>query len=206
VILLGGRAWGVGEADYDRRIVWVEPVDEPGRSTWSSSGGTLSMQVCHAIRDTLVDPGPVAGALTRRGAAKLAELRAEFAWVREGRTSLIRDERRERTRWWTFAGGRANAAVSAGLHAAGLRTTSADDLSIGLERATHQSLQAAAGELDSASLAPEVQPRRRDAVKFASCCPTHALETMIRARDRDEEGTRMVLDEPIESASEDGKG
>ncbi len=41
VILLGGRAWGAGDIDDDRRIVWVGPVDEPGRSRWASGGGVV---------------------------------------------------------------------------------------------------------------------------------------------------------------------
>ena len=40
-ILLGGRAWGVRDVDWNRRVVWVEPVDEPGKSRWSGAGRAL---------------------------------------------------------------------------------------------------------------------------------------------------------------------
>ena len=52
-ILLGGRAWGVRDVDWNRRVVWVEPVDEPGKSRWSGAGRALSWEVCQAIRAVL---------------------------------------------------------------------------------------------------------------------------------------------------------
>src|SRR4051812_19737845 len=52
-ILLGGRAWGVRDVDWNRKVVWVEPVDEPGRSRWAGSGGALSWNLCQAIRQVI---------------------------------------------------------------------------------------------------------------------------------------------------------
>ena len=65
-ILLGGRAWGVRDVDWNRRVVWVEPVDEPGRSRWAGSGAALSIEVCHAIRSVLCGDDRLAEHLTRR--------------------------------------------------------------------------------------------------------------------------------------------
>lgn len=48
MILLGGQSWGVGDVDWNRRVVWVGPTDDPGRSRWAGAGGALSIEVCHA--------------------------------------------------------------------------------------------------------------------------------------------------------------
>jgi ATP-dependent Lhr-like helicase len=80
-ILLGSRAWGVRDVDWTRRIVWVEPVDEPGRSRWTGSGAALSIEVCHAIRSALCGDERLSRHLTRRAATRLDEIRCEYAWV-----------------------------------------------------------------------------------------------------------------------------
>ena len=135
-ILLGGHAWGVRDVDWDRRLVWVEPADEPGRSRWNGGGAALSIDVCHAIRDVLVEPADLADATTARASAKLEELRGEHTWARASRTTLVRDDERNRSRWWTFGGGRANRAIAAALDAAAVPTMSVDDLGIGLRTRT----------------------------------------------------------------------
>lgn len=197
-ILLGGRAWGVRDVDWSRRIVWVEPVDEPGRSRWAGAGAALSLEVCHAIREVLGDPADIEGALSARARSKLAELRAdEYAWAKDGWTTLVRDTRRSRSRWWTFAGGRANAALAAQLDNAGLATISVDDLGIGLRSslalaALHQALVG----IDAGVSAP-VDRRRIDGVKFAACLPEDAVIEMLEARDRDPRAVSVAISEPV---------
>jgi len=201
-ILLGGRAWGVRDIDWNRRVVWVEPVDEPGRSRWSGGGAALSIEVCHAVRDVLDNPEPVAGALSQRGTAKLADTRSEHEWVRAGRTALVRDGRRDRARWWTFGGGRANQAIAAALDAAGVPTMSVDDLGIGLLTSPSLAdLMAAVSTIDAASAGAPIDRRRFNAVKFAACLPQEEVERMLAARDRDPEATASVFGEPVVSAS-----
>jgi len=129
VILLGGQAWGVGDVDWNRRVVWVEPTDEPGRSRWMGAGGALSTEVCHAIRRVLVKE-VVPDGTTRRAAGQLEVLRAAFWFAHEGRSTLERDHERRRSRWWTFAGGRANAELSDRCRAAGHTVAGVDDLGL----------------------------------------------------------------------------
>lgn len=201
-ILLGGRAWGVRDVDWSRRIVWVEPVDEPGRSRWAGAGAALSLEVCHAIREVLGDPADIEGALSARARSKLTELRAdEYAWAKDGRTTLVRDTRRSRSRWWTFAGGRANAALAAQLDNAGLATMSVDDLGIGLRFSPAlAALRQALGGIDAGVSAP-VDPRRIDGVKFAACLPEDAVIEMLEARDRDPRAVSVAVSEPVTFAS-----
>jgi ATP-dependent helicase Lhr and Lhr-like helicase len=196
-ILLGGRAWGVRDIDWNRRVVWVEPVDEPGRSRWVGSGAALSMEVCHAIRSVLVGDELLDAHVTQRGKAKLIELRAEHPWATDGRTSLIRDGARARSRWWTFAGARANKAVAAQLDEGGFPTMAVDDLAIGLRTiVSHEEFAAAIAAVD-ANAGPQVDRRRLDTVKFGSCIPDGALGDMLAQRDSDTVGVANLISEPL---------
>lgn len=200
-ILLGGRAWGVRDVDWNRRVVWVEPADEPGRSRWTGSGAALSVEVCHAIRSVLCGDERLEGHVTRRAVSKLEELRGEYDWVAEGRTTLVHETQRSRSRWWTFAGGRANAAVAAQLDASGIPTVAVDDLGIGIRtHVGHADLVDAIGRLDPEA-ERRVDRRRLDAVKFGSCVPDSMLEHMLTARDGDAGAVMEVKAEPVRTAS-----
>ena len=188
----------MGDVDWARRLVWVEPTDDPGTVRWSGSGVALSIEVCHAIRATLAAPSEVVERLTRRASARLAEIRAVHWWARPGETALVRDPTAERTRWWTFAGARANRSLAVGLAAAGIPVTSLDDLSVGLAGVVAQTkLPEVARSADPAACAPEVDPRRLDAVKFAACLPRAELVAMVQARDHDPTAVRRACAEPV---------
>jgi ATP-dependent Lhr-like helicase len=201
-ILLGGRAWGVRDVDWNRRVVWVEPVDEPGKSRWSGAGRALSWEVCQAIRAVLCGDDRLAPHLSSRANTKLAELQDEDDWVRPDGTTLFRDTTRSRSRWWTFGGARANRALAHALDTAGVATMAVDDLSIGLRGTTTlDAIRAITDATDPATLRMPVEPRRLDAIKFASCVPDAALRRMISERDADEAAVARVLGEPITLAS-----
>jgi ATP-dependent Lhr-like helicase len=201
-ILLGGRAWGVRDVDWNRRVVWVEPVEEPGRSRWAGSGTALSWNVCQAIRHVLCGDDRLDEHLTSRATAKLAEIREDYSWVNDGRTTLVRDSIRSRSRWWTFAGARANQAIAHRLDEAGVATIAVDDLAIGLRSVIPlEEIVDVAGATDAAITHPPVDPRRLDTIKFASCVPDEDLAQMLAARDADEAGVGAVIAEPITLAS-----
>jgi ATP-dependent Lhr-like helicase len=199
-LLLGGHAWGVRDVDWERRLVWVEPANEPGRSRWSGGGAALSIEVCHAIRDALAGPADLADAMTKRAAAKLEELRVEHYWIRAGRTTLVRDDERNRARWWTFGGARANRAIAGTLDAAGVPTMSVDDLGIGI-RTRPPASEIRGASWGATSFTPPTDPRRRTAVKFGSCLADVDIDRMLAARDRDAAGLEAILGEPLDTAS-----
>jgi ATP-dependent helicase Lhr and Lhr-like helicase len=200
-ILLGGRAWGVGEIDWNRRLVWVEPTEDPGASRWAGSGAALSIDVCHAIRATIAGSTPTNLSVTRRAGDKLRAIRDDHWWAHDGETVLVADKDRQRTRWWTFAGARANRSLAQALDGAAVPTLSHDDLSIGLRGVVSAAaVRAAIGALDPATAVAPIDPGRFDGVKFASCLPHRALEVMLRARDEDMPGLAVVMSEPVVAA------
>lgn len=195
VILLGGASWAVRDVDWERRVAWVEPSGEPGRSRWSGPGGALSAKVCRSIRAVLAS-ADVPGACTPRAAAKLSELREVHWFVGDGTTSVERLPEQSRTRWWTFAGGRANAELGRRLAAGGIQVISLDDT-----RLTLAGLHGAAGIMDVARSDDSrwtVDPRRLQAIKFHEAVPEAALVAMCRARDRDPTAVESLLAEPVD--------
>jgi hypothetical protein len=88
------------------------------------------------------------------------------------------------------------------LDGAGVATMAVDDLSIGLRSAAPvEAITAITDATDPATLRTPVEPRRLDAIKFASCVPDAALQRMISERDADEPAVTQVLREPIRLAS-----
>jgi len=129
-------------------------------------------------------------------------LREQCTWAVEGRTALVRDAKRAKSRWWTFAGARANAALACALDGAGIATTRVDDLGIGFRAPVAlDALVTAVGRLDPALRAP-VDRRRVAAVKFASCLPDAELMAMLQERDADERAVRTVVSEPVGLATD----
>lgn len=195
VILLGGQAWGVGDVDWARRVVWVEPSDDPGRSRWAGSGGALSIEVCHAIRRVLANDAIPEGS-TRRAADQLALLRETFFFVRDGSTSLERDPERQRSRWWTFAGARANAELAERCRAAGLPVAGVDDLGL-----TIPAIPPAERVLEAATAESrdwiDIDRRQFEAVKFHEAVPDNALLSLVRERGGNPSAVRASITEAL---------
>jgi ATP-dependent Lhr-like helicase len=193
-ILLAGSAWGVRAVDWTRRLVWVEPSEEPGRSRWNGSGGALSVELCHAIRSVLSDRIAPACA-TRRGSVQLASQQEQFWFARDGATSLQRSNGR-RTRWWTFAGGRGNAELARRLAARSVAVASFDDLGITLSGLHSRDQVRDAASAPAGGLA--VDERRLSAIKFYEAVPRERVHDMLSLRDSDADAVRAVLAEDLD--------
>ena len=114
----------------------------------------------------------------------------------------MHDAARPATRWWTFAGGKANAALAVGLDAAGIRTTSVDDLSIGVGRQLAVGDLAAAIETMKASLPQaRVDHRELEGLKFADCLPTDLAMEILARRRADPDAVYATLAEPLATRS-----
>ena len=80
ILLLAGRSWKTNHLDWNRRIAYVEPADEQGRSRWIGEGQFLSFRVCQAIRHILA-------AESKNGTVLVAtsdEKSARFVWNTRG--------------------------------------------------------------------------------------------------------------------------
>lgn len=199
ILLLGGRSWRVLQIDWNEAEAYVEPIDRPGRSLWPGSGPPLGYQVCEAMREVLTE-GPEQAALqerlTRRAGDALAGLAEQFSWLPREGTVLVQ-ETRSRTRWWTFAGLRANATLGDHMKAQGAPVIGRDNLGLNLDVAPQakrlqkaiQTARASEEDLLPLSLAAEAA----ETMKFHFCVPQELLLTCLRRRLADPRAVRAAL-------------
>jgi ATP-dependent Lhr-like helicase len=198
-VLLGGRVWHIISIDWDRRFAWVEPGDAGGRSRWLGDGRPLSAELCSSIRDILGGAGLPGVTVSRRASASLDEIREGFAWVRPGRTAVVKSE--GGVAWWTFAGLHANAALMGGLDSL-LGGSQPDNLAIKLDPEV-SSVAEVRGFVDSLGVEDLPTPRMAEQLasklKFADCLPADLALEIAAARIGDPRGLLRVRDEPIDS-------
>jgi ATP-dependent Lhr-like helicase len=196
-VLLAGRSWRVTHVDWRKRVAYVEPAVDVGRSRWVGSGQPLHYELCQAIRRLLVaqDTPPRA---SRRGASQLEQIRAGYSWLPEMGTVVLRDGS-DKLRWWTFAGQLANAAIAGYLHdEAGVQCTAdnfaltMDDRGPSLDRAIR-----ALRDADPASLQPPVSDDAIRELKFSECLPADLARATLVNRAHDVDGLRSMLRQPL---------
>lgn len=114
IIALAGRPWEVTHIDWKRKRAYVDPSDRAGKSKWSGEPRAYSFELSDAIRRLLLGDTPAGVQLSGRALLRLDALRDEFASrVSDGSTVVV--EHGSGLRWWTFAGARANAVLTAAL-------------------------------------------------------------------------------------------
>ena len=198
VLLLAGRSWEVSHVDWAHRIAYVRVSTEKGRSRWIGPGVPLSFDLCRAIRQVLVE-GSLRIDISKRARKKLDELQEDFSWVDPTGTAVVRDQAGA-SRWWTFAGLRANAILGELAGPLRLPTSREDNLSIRLQDGVSiEELRRRLDVLPGNTIA-DVFPVTTDALeslKFSSCLPEELALRTVRQRGSDVQGVRACLHEPI---------
>ncbi|NLS95415.1 MAG: DEAD/DEAH box helicase [Planctomycetaceae bacterium] len=197
-LLLSGRSWRVTHLDWPRKVAYVEPSKDHGKSRWLGGGHSIAYEVSQAIRKTLTDE-VAAPCWSRRAATSINDLRSQFDWLREG-TTVVKSNGDEAS-WWTFAGSKANAAIAAALRDAGLPVLDHDNLSVAFE------VTGRLDDLDSRIQAirhhePEgftlpISPEMVQELKFSSCLPEELAVGMLEARLVDKRALGSCLQEPV---------
>ena len=196
VLSLAGRSWEVTEVDWSRRIAYVKAADARGRSRWIGSGTPLRFELCRAIRQVLHE-GTLDVALTERARAKLGKLRADFSWVDATSTAVVRDNVGT-TRWWTFAGVRANTMLGQLVGPLRFGKSREENLSIRLvDDVAVDGLKKQLDDADGKGNGFPVTDAAVDSLKFAACLPRELAIRTLRERGSDPEAVRTCLREPI---------
>lgn len=196
-LLLGGRSWKVNHLDWQRKIAYVEPTDERGRSRWMGVGQALSFQMSQAVRHVLATEA-VSQRWSRRARAQLDGVRSDATWVREDSSTVVSDS--ERSVWWTFAGARANSAIAAALADQGCRWVDHDNLSItidqGLSAEQLHSYIERVRLREPKDLRVPVSDEAIRELKFSVCLPRDVAQRALELRLADEPAIRSTLAEP----------
>ena len=204
VLLLAGRSWLVTSVDWRRRVIQVEPTDRPGAIRWTgASGQAATAAVASGVRDVLVGADPDGVQFSRRATTQLSEVRAEHSWVRSDATTVVL-EQSGRSRWWTFAGRRANVWLASLVTPLRAKVTGIDDLGIALDEGSDGGMVAdalaAAAWPDGVTLADWISDDAIRHLKFADCIPRPLALAEIEARLRDDRTVASVLTLPVVTA------
>ena len=100
---------------------------------------------------------------------------------------------------WTFAGGRASAAIARALRRAGLRVASWDDLSVTIRCELAEPVIAALAAIDPLEARPDLPPDLDNALKFSVCLPKYLIEQIFFARLADPEAIGASLSRRVRS-------
>jgi ATP-dependent helicase Lhr and Lhr-like helicase len=204
ILLLGGRSWQVTHIEWGKRIAWVRPIEEQGRSKWLGSGPRLSFKLCQAICRVLSSTH-ISPEWSRRAQDEVAEARSEYDWVGEQGTAImvdgVRAEGGNMLTWWTFGGLCANRQLAESLKAAGNWQVTHDNLTIKiqshvkpseLDETIAQIRQSSQTTLPTFDLTDYL-----DDLKFSVCLPNDLIMMMMGLRLNDEEAVGHLLSRPI---------
>lgn len=183
VLLLAGRAWRVTRLDWGRRVAQVEPAAERGRSVWRGGGQPLPAVLCRSIRRVLASD-EVTAFWSRRARERMTACRAEYPWLDGDGTQLVVAPG-EPPAWWTFAGGRANAALAARLAASTGRAVAHDNFAVRFEQLPLPVVEHAIAELRGVSpgdVRVRVDAAAITGLKFADCLPPEIARSLLEAR------------------------
>jgi ATP-dependent helicase Lhr and Lhr-like helicase len=196
VLSLGGRAWLVQSLDWRRRVVWVEPAAEQGKSRWFGSSRTMSARVAAAVKTVLKTD--VSGCtLSKRAKERVRALHERFDFLTVGASDRLKG-RAGASELWTFAGGAANAMLALAICASPERKTPRfDDWSIQLlpehEPALRQLRQVPLPNPGASAIAKQFA----GTLKFSMCVPKVLLDECVSARLFDMATARKVAALPI---------
>ena len=198
VLLLGGSAWRVTHIDWEKKLVFVEPTDNHGRSRWRSQppglGFTLAQSIFRILTEAVERPF---WSLRARNA--LQEMRQQDAEFQRDATLL--EHTRQGFTWWTFAGAGANASFAPVIAAATGLEPRVDSFAIHFKgEATTRTVAEAidnARAMAPAALLPLIDPRALRGLKFSSCLPDGQGEHILQQRLREERGIHYLIATPV---------
>ncbi|GAA4081331.1 DEAD/DEAH box helicase [Actinomadura miaoliensis] len=201
LLLLAGRSWRVTWIDWKRRRCFVEPADGGGKARWTGTAlaGT-SFALARACREVLLGADPDVK-LTDRAVRYLAETRDQNVdTVHPGGTVIMRTG--DDVRWWTWAGHRANAVLTATLSSLTDEKQRFDDARIRLRSDLTRDMWRA-GTADAADrlCLPDVDERALRGLKFNEALPERLATATLAARLADLDGALTTLNDPVRFVS-----
>ena len=194
ILVLAGRSWKTNHLDWKRRIAYVEPTDEKGRSRWIGEGQFLSFRVCQAIRRVLAAE-TTEPYWSQRATAQIGEIRLEYPWASHDHTTLVQQANGE-VQWWTFAGGLANSIVMD--HLGGGSKAKTDNLCL---RFSSTLKLPDVESLITSRIRDEIIPVPSEEaisnLKFGECLPPPIAGEVFAARFNDPEAIANIRQEPM---------
>ncbi|MER5927692.1 DEAD/DEAH box helicase [Streptomyces mirabilis] len=194
-LLLAGRSWQVTYVDWRRHRVFVEAAESGGVAKWQTGTARgLSYELTQAMREVLLGADPKVG-LTRRAQAALRELRESEGQFTNSEATLITRHGRD-VRWWTWAGFRANATLSAWLVDAVDPLQRPADTYLRLRHDLTREDWTQARRTPRQGNLPQVSTAAVRGLKFSAALPADLAERVLAARLADTDGALAALSRP----------
>lgn len=195
IILLAGHSWKVTSVDWTKRVVWVEPARGEGKAHWFGTERSLAYELCQAIKRVLCE-AEMSTALSKRGADRLHSL-CDGLPVFDPAGTTVERLATGRSRWWTFAGARANWLLGHALHRRG-SSMRIDDFYIEMKGtmpigAMREHLQT----LELGGLSKTLMPSKAIDLKFRDAIPENLLASILNSRAFDLESAERVSTQPL---------
>ncbi|WP_433461696.1 DEAD/DEAH box helicase [Spirillospora sp. CA-128828] len=201
ILLLAGHSWQVTWIDWKRRRCYVEPSDRPGKARWNGTAFSGSgFALTRACREVLLGADPPV-ALTERAVRYLSRTRdANTATVHPGGAVITRTG--DDVRWWTWAGFRANAVLTATLAGLTDQKQRFENEWVRLRPDLTPAMWKA-GTADAAErlCLPDIDERALRGLKFNEALPARLATATLAARLADVDGALTALTEPTRFVS-----
>jgi ATP-dependent Lhr-like helicase len=195
VLLLGGRAWRVTHIDWQRRRAHVVATEDRGRSRWKGEGLGLHCRLSQAIRNVLASE-EMSPRWSERAREQIDAIRTDYPWIERDETAVVRDKDGV-TKWWTFAGFRANATIARKLSELTGSQIRVENFGVTFESdVPFDVIEQAIQELsncDLATLRPMIDEKAIEGFKFSACLPPRLAIEMLERRMADNDGAKLVV-------------
>ena len=199
-ILLAGRPWRIAEIDWKRRIARVEPVEQQATVNFSGPSRSLGYQICQSVAAVLAGASLHPVELTRRASAALEQWRRELPTAQPGRTLLIHS--RDGSRWYTFAGLRANLELAARVAPLRQQICQRHNLYIGFGAPVSSSdIRAAVCQPTPQAELARLVTTVSGALKLQQAIPDGLVDQIQIARLRDPDALSRVLAAPTDEST-----
>ena len=201
LLLLAGRNWRVNWIDWARRRCFVEPADGGGKARWFGSVlDGASYELTRAMRDVVLGQDPPVQ-LTDRAVTYLSQLRGTAVdTTHPGGTVITRTG--DDVRWWTWAGFRANATLTATLAGLTDENQRYNELYVRMRSDLTPQLWAThTADAAERLCLPEIDDKALRGLKFSEALPPHVARTTVAQRLSATERAASVLNEPIRFSS-----
>ncbi|MFD7676946.1 DEAD/DEAH box helicase [Streptomyces sp. NPDC060187] len=197
LLLLAGRSWRVNWIDWTRRRCFVEPADGGGKARWYGSVlDGASYELSRAMREVILGQDPPVQ-LTERAVTYLAQIRENAVeTAHPGGTVITRAD--EDVRWWTWAGFRANATLTATLAGLTDEKQRFNELYVRLRPDLTPQLWAEhTSDAAERLCLPEIDEKALRGLKFSEALPAHLARTTVAQRLAATDRAASVLGEPV---------
>jgi ATP-dependent Lhr-like helicase len=184
ILSLGGRSWAVTSLEWPKRIAYVVPADEKGRSQWLSTEFGLSFKLYREVHNLLTE-NKLSDCWSSRAEERISSLRNEHSFLDRATDAVLVAPRLNEIGWFTFAGNIVNLAIADSIRQRGYDDVGTTDFWIRIKGTTdHEYLfrEISQFNFETVRSAFRIQEDYLKQLKFNECLPQSCAKEIVRDR------------------------